>query len=290
MRRAPAVVVAALLVMTGCGQEERKTVPVGELVAAVEQTRAAPSQRIHMDMTMSAPGLDKPIHFTGDGAIENKTRKGRLTLDMSELTAFTGGTAQAGDGIMEEIVDGFTVYMRWPPFAKQIGTDKQWVKLDLQKAGEQQGFDFGAIAGGSQGDPTQQLDQLRAASDGVEVVGEEKVRGADTTHYKASVDLERYPDVAPAADREGVRKNVERLIELTGQKKIPTEVWIAHGSKRIVKTRVKTQAKVPRSGVTLHTDLTMELYDFGVDVGDVQPPPAEDTADLAELGAGSPAP
>jgi hypothetical protein len=54
-----------------------------------------------------------------------------------------------------------------------------------------------------------------------------------------------------------------------------------------VKTRVKTQTKVPQSGVTLQTDLTMELYDFGVDVGDVQPPPAEDTADLAELAAGS---
>src|SRR4051812_4291588 len=236
MRRVLAAIAAALAVLAGCGQGERRTVPVSELAAAVDQTRAAPSQRVHMDMTMSAPGLDKPIHFTGDGAIENKTRSGRLTLDMSELTAFTGGTPQAGDGIMEELIDGFTVYMRWPPFSKQIGTDKEWVKLDLQKAGEQQGFDIGALAGGGGGgDPTQQLDQLRAASGGVEVVGEEKVRGADTTHYKASVDLERYPDVA-AGDPERVRRSVDRLIELTGQKKIPTEVWIAHDSKRIVKT------------------------------------------------------
>jgi hypothetical protein len=113
------------------------------------------------------------------------------------------------------------------------------------------------------------------------------VRGVDTTHYKASVDLERYPDVAQAGDRERVRQSVDRLIELTGQKKIPTEVWIAHDSKRIVKTRVKTQTKVPQSGVTLQTDLKMELYDFGVDVGDVKPPPPEDTADLAELRGGA---
>jgi hypothetical protein len=279
---------AGLLVLAGCGQGERKTVPVGELVAAVDQTRAAPSQRVHMDISMSAPGLDKPIHFTGDGAIENKTRSGRLTLDMSELTPFIGGKAQAGDGIMEELVDGFTVYMHWPPFSKQLGTDKQWVKIDLQKAGEEQGFDLSALAsGGEGGDPTQQLDQLRAASDGVEVIGDEKVRGVDTTHYKASVDLARYPDVARAGDRERVRQSVDRLIELTGQKKIPTEVWIAHDSKRIVKTRVKTQTKVPQSGVTLQTDLKMELYDFGVDVGDVKPPPPEDTADLAELRGGA---
>src|SRR3954453_5792041 len=118
MRRALAAIAAGLLLLAGCGQGERKTVPVGGRVPAVDQTPAAPSQRVHMDISMSAPGLDKPIHFTGDGAIANKTRSGRLTLDMSELTAFTGGETQAGDGIMEELVDGFTVYMRWPPFSK----------------------------------------------------------------------------------------------------------------------------------------------------------------------------
>jgi hypothetical protein len=286
MRRALAAIAAALAVLAGCGGEKRETVPVEDLVAAVDQTRAAPSERVHMEITMSAPGLDEPIDFTGDGTIENKTRSGRLTLDMSELLPFLGAKTAAGDGIMQEVVDGFTVYVRWAPLTKQLGADKEWLKFDLQKAGEQQGFDLGALSGGQGGDPTQQLDQLRAASDGVEVGGQEKVRGADTTHYKASVDLERYPDVARMADRERVRQSVERLIELTGQKKIPTEVWIAHDSKRIVKTRVKTRTKVPQ-GVTLETDLRMELYDFGVDVGDVKPPPPEDTADVAELSGGS---
>src|SRR3954447_11492181 len=109
MRRAVAALVAVMAVVCGCGQKERQTVPVGDLVAAVDQTHAAPSQRIHMNMTMSAPALDKPVDFTGDGLIDNKTRKGRMTMDMSELTAFTGGTSSAGDGIAEQIIDGFTV-------------------------------------------------------------------------------------------------------------------------------------------------------------------------------------
>jgi predicted small lipoprotein YifL len=289
MRRAVAVILTGLLVLAGCGEKKRETVPVADLVAAVDQTRAAPSQRIHMDIDMSGIGLDSNLHMTGDGVVDNKTHKGRMTLDMSDLTELAGGTPSAGDGIAEEIIDGFTVWMRWPPFAKQVGTDKEWVKLDLQKLGKQQGFDFSALAGG-QGDPTQQLDELRAASDGVEVVGNETVRGVATTHYKATIDLERYPDVAAPADRDRVRRSVERLIELTGQKKVPTEVWIGHKTRRVHKMRVQTKVKIPNSGASLQMDQTMELYDFGVPVGDIKPPPASDTVDAADLAAGRQSP
>ena len=61
MRRAVAALLAGLVVLAGCGDKERKTVPVGDLVAAVDQTRAAPSQRIHMDSEMSGIGLDRAL-------------------------------------------------------------------------------------------------------------------------------------------------------------------------------------------------------------------------------------
>jgi len=171
--------------------------------------------------------------------------------------------------------------MRWAPFAKQIGTGKEWLKFDLQELGEQQGFDIGALTG-SQGDPTQQLDQLRAAKGAVEVLGEEKVRDEQATHYKATIDLRRYAEQAPPGDRERVRRSIERLIELTGTNEAPTEVWIGHDSHRIRRMRVKSRYKVPQGVGEIEQDMTIELFGFGWPVERIEPPPAAETADLAE--------
>jgi hypothetical protein len=287
MRRAIAGIFAALVVLTGCGRGERQTVPVGDLVAAVEQTRGAPSQRMHMDIQINA--IARELHMTGTGVFDNRRREGRMTLDMSDLADVAGDKFGPEADTADQLMIGYTAWMRWPPFAAQLGTDKEWVKFDLQKIGEQQGIDLQALSG-AQGDPTQQLDQLRAASGGVEVVGEETVRGVETTHYKASVDLKRYPKLVPAADRNRVRRSVDRLIELTGgQSEIPTEVWIGHQTKRVHKMRTRTQVELPNGG-GFDLDQTIELYDFGAPVGHVVPPPESETADLADLAAGAQTP
>jgi hypothetical protein len=54
--------------------------------------------------------------------------------------------------------------------------------------------------------------------------------------------------------------------------------------------RFKTKIKVPNAPGSFEMDQTMELYDFGVRVPDIQPPPPGDTADLADLSAGAQAP
>jgi hypothetical protein len=286
MRKGLALIAVAIALLPGCGQQQHRTVPVEDLISALDQTRDAPSQRVHMDFTMKMPGLDRKLHMNGDGAIDNRTRKGRVTLDMSELAKAAGGALGPDGGKAVEIIDGTTFWMRWGPLTQQLGAGKEWVKMDLQKLGEKQGLDFNALTG-VQGDPTSQLDQLRAASGDVEVVGDEKVRGVEATHYSATIDLKRYPEVARAADRERVRKSVDRLIQLTGQREIPTDVWVAHDSHRIVRSRTKSQVKVPQGG-KMEMDITMELYDFGVRVTGTDPPPPEDVADIADLpGAGA---
>jgi hypothetical protein len=287
MRRALALIAIALAVLPGCGQERHRTIPVKDLTAALDQTRDARSQRIHMDMKMKMPGVGRPMHMTGDGAIDNKTRKGRMTIDMLDLVRQSGGQIDPNGGKADEIINRFTVWMRWPPATAKLGGGKEWLKMDLQKIGEKQGFDFSALAG-AQGDPTSQLDQLRAVSGDVEVIGDETVRGAPTTHYGATIDLRRYPQVAPAGDRERVRKSVDRLIELSGSSTIPTEIWVDHRSHRIVRSRFVSQYKVPQGGGTMKMDVTMELYDFGVRVTGTDPPPPETVADAADLpGAGA---
>ena len=77
--------------------------------------------------------------------------------------------------------------------------------LDLGSSGQ-----FGQSA-------AEQLRMLRAVSGEVSDEGHEQVAGTDTTHYSATVDLRRYPDVMPEEQREAARMGVERLIEMTGQ-------------------------------------------------------------------------
>jgi hypothetical protein len=287
MRKGLALIALAIALLPGCGQEQHRTVPVEDLISALDQTREAPSQRIHVEMKMKAPGIGRPLHMDGDGVLDNRTRKGRMRIDMIDLVKQSGGQLDPNGGKMDEIIDRFTVWMRWPPLTEKLGGGKQWMKMDLQKLGEKQGFDFSALAG-AQGDPTSQLDQLRAISGDVEVLGNEDVRGEATTHYRATIDLRRYPEVARADDRERVRKSVERLIELSGQSKIPSEIWVSHGSHRIVRSRFVSEYKVPQGGGKMHMDITMELYDFGVRVTGIDPPPAEDVVDAADLpGAGA---
>src|SRR5215213_8760905 len=211
MRRGIALIVALLAVVPGCGQDERRTVPVGDLVAALKQTRAAPTQHVRIDIAVQAPGLGDQ-HLSGTGRFDNRAKRGRMSLDMSEFAALAGPELGPDARDAEQIIIGFTVYMRWSPFAKQLGTGKEWIKFDLQELGEEQGLDLGAFTG-PQGDPTQQLDQLRAAEDGVEVMGDDTVRGEAATHYKATVDLRRYAEQVSGGQRERVRRTVDRLVE-----------------------------------------------------------------------------
>jgi hypothetical protein len=279
MRRGIAPIAVALALLAGCGQEHKRTIPVGDVVAALDQTREARSERIGMKMDMKANG--QTVHMTGDGIMDNRTREGRFTLDMSDLSKLSGGQLGPGSGKAEEIVEGTTFWMRWAPLTKELAPGKEWLKMDMQELGRKQGFDFDALSG-VQGDPTSQLDQLRAVRGDVEVVGNETVRGVPCTHYRATVDLRRYPDVAAPQDRERVRKSVDRLIELTGESEIPTEIWVGHDTRRIHRTRFRSKVKVPQGG-KLEMDMTMDLYDFGVPVTGIEPPPANQVADAAEL-------
>ena len=273
MRKVLAAVIAAAAVLAACGEEERRTVPVADLIAAAKHTRAAESQRVQLDMTMAGPGLPGAAEVSGEGVIHNRTRRGRMTMDMSEVDPAAGQ--------VEQIIHGTRFWMRYPRLSQQLGGGKEWLEFDLQELGRRQGLDLNSIMPGTS-DPTQQLDQLRAASGDAEVLGTESVRGEETTHYRLTIDMRRYPETVEPAKREAARRSVERLIELAGTSESPTEVWIGHRTRMVHKMRVKAQAKLPQGG-TMRMDVRMEYYDFGAPVGDVSPPPAEKTASAAEL-------
>ena len=129
------------------------------------------------------------------------------------------------------------------------------------------------------------LRQLKAAGGDIEKVGEEDVRGVATTHYKATIDFERYPELVPADERAAARASMRQLIKLTGARTAPVEVWVDDDDlvRRLEQT---TKLTIPGAG-PMSMVQQLELYDFGTKVDIDVPDPAEvaDMTDLAGQGA-----
>ena len=255
--------ILATALLFGCGgEDERRMVPVADLIAALDQTKAAPSQRVHVE-SKTTSGL-QAIELEGDGVIDNRTQKGRLSLDMS-------GSAR---GRMEQIISGFTIWMKWDALSEQLGTDKQWVRTSASSRASTSTRSSAATAI----PPASWTSSARSAAMSRSWATKPSAGCRRPTTARRS-DLRRYPDVAKTGDRDRTRKSIDRLIELTGTSEIPTEIWVGHDTRRIHKTR--SNAKYEMNGQSMKMDVTMELYDFGAPVGDTDPPPPEDVYDLA---------
>lgn len=268
-----AVAVGAFLLLRG-GDD---TVPISTVAHAAEATSDAGGFKLAIDGSFELPQAGRTIPMKGSGALDPKGRRGRLLFDSAGPLAAAGG----GDGKIEQIFEGDVIYMKMPAIAKQLGGDKEWLRVDVQAAGRALGVDparFGQLGGN---DPRRMLDQIRSVSGDVKEVGSEKVRGTDTTHYEAEVDLRKYPDSLPEKDREQARVAVEQLIDQTGSPTYPMDLWI-DGDDLVRRVRVAYQFDVPGQQDGAKFQMTMEFYDFGTPI-DVKPPPAKDVQDLTDL-------
>jgi hypothetical protein len=247
----PAVVVA----LAGCGSSDDFSPDV--VARAADKTASAGGARMALTTRVQGQTL------RGNGFVDTKGRKARLRLTLP------------GAGEMETIFVNRVIYLRFPEaLSNQVPGGKQWLKLDLERFGKAKGIDLGALAGQAGSDPTSQLDQLRGAGD-VKKVGTETVRGVETTHYTATIDLRKAADKAPASQRAAARRSVENVIKLTGQSTVPVEVWIDDAGRL---RRQKVTQQVKGEPVTA----TIELYDFGAREA-VEPPPASETSDITDL-------
>ena len=233
---------------------------------AADKTSSAGSEKVSMTGTMDIAG--QTIRMSGDGAFDTNAHTGTFAVDMQP-------TGQSASLHMDEVMQGTTLYMKMPQSLSKL--PKPWVKLDLQQAGKKLGLDMSAMTS-NQNDPSQMLDYLRAGGN-VTKLGDDTVRGVATTHYRARVDLRKAADAAPASKRATVRKNAQRLIQLTGVKSYPVEVWI--DGKSLVR-RMKFTLNYGRLLAGAKFTISMDLYDFGTPVN-VQAPPADEVVDISQL-------
>jgi hypothetical protein len=273
-----AAVAVGASTLTACGGSAGDATARADVAGAASKTAAVKSYRTTIKTKMKLPNTSQEVTFTGDGIFDPKGRRGRMTLDLSQLKQLQ---AQNGSpysfGFAQLVMSGSDMYMRIP-FLKEIEPSlKPWVKVNVDEGGRAGGIDFSSfLQFGQGGNPTQALEYLRAAGK-VEKVGSDEIRGEQTTHYTAKVDLTKVANAAPAKNRESLRRAVNRVITLTGQRTIPVEIWI--GKDGLVR-REAYDEKLRLGGATTTLSSSLELYDFGTKV--IAPlPPAADVTDLS---------
>ena len=131
-----------------------------------------------------------------------------MNLDMGDVSKALPNNASNVDPAQLKaelrLVDK-VLYTRMGLLSQQLPKGKKWLKLDIEKLGKGLGIDVSQLS--QYNDPTKMLDYLRSSGD-VDEVGKEDVRGVETTHYRAKVDLDegdrtssraRAPRRAPAS-------------------------------------------------------------------------------------------
>jgi hypothetical protein len=216
------------------------------LAAAAANTADAGSAK--MTVALQAPVHGTPLSLRGDGAYDFRTGRGKLTLHLPPEHA-----AWLGRSTFKSIIDGDTTYMYDPE-------RRAWEILE--DSPPQSTLDvFTELV---PDDPTQILEFLAPGGE-VEKVGEESLFGTETTHYRATVDVEQLVGNAPA--------NVQKAVRASGMvhegDTLPVDVWVDDAG---LMRRLDLKGQL---GDVDNVALRLDLYDFGTEVDIKVPPPSK---------------
>lgn len=285
------ILVAALLVVAGCGASSSKAekvkvdgTPAG-LRAAAAATLDKSASQVTFTMTFGAEG--QSLALTGTGKLDAAGKRAEISFDGAPLASKLGSDvpAEAADAFKDirVVMDSTTMYMRFPLLAQMAGGGKEWVKVDLSSAGG-----LGDLVGGGGGgalgtDPSGFLRFLEGTGD-VQRVGSEDVGGAPTTRYSGTFTLQQ------ALDQSGDKAAVQRMVDQLKlpdsffATRIPFDAWVdGDGLVRKVHITMDLAALgASDSPAGAGVDMTMELGGFGEPV-DITVPSDDQTLDFSQL-------
>jgi hypothetical protein len=289
--------IVATSAIAGCGgSKDDDDAPAAKPAAAATTTTEAPAPA---SAAIPAPGDDDAIVRAVDAVAAQKggmavTMRGTITGKGQKTTKVRGNgkidrdqgrgsftvTTEAGatDLSIREVLDDDQLYLTSKLFTNKLPGKRSWMRIDLGKLQDTKGFDQAALGtNGPSQDPSQVLDYLRGAGP-AKRVGTAKIRGTQTTHYRADVDLKRA--LKAAEGKATAQRSIQSLIDVLGDKTtIPVEVWL-DGDHRVLRERVSYKATLQgvESAMTFTTDFTK----FGVPVS-VDAPASSDTVDGLKL-------
>jgi hypothetical protein len=260
MRRL-AVLAAIALVAAGCGGGGTGGAggSGGDLIASAA-AKSSQADSVKADFAIAGSGVEG----RGNGVFDKGGQgAGHLTMAV---------TSQGQTVTIETVNVGSVVYMRSAVFSRLgLPAGKEWVRLDLGRLAKQNGVDLGSLLDSSP-NPNGALAYLGGSTGNERKVGSEKVQGVPTTHYRATIDLAQAARNAHGSARDSIR----RVIDVSGLKVIPVDVWVDHDG--YVRKLIYSQV----AGTQQSAQVTMELHDFGSHV-QIASPPSDSVIDFMEI-------
>jgi hypothetical protein len=278
-----ALIAGPAVALSGCGAAN----VVDPVAQAATSSNAAPGYRLRLTAQISSPALPTPLAMTGTGAFDARDHIGSAAVTMN-----LGNSPQVVKALgtstlhIQELIDKQIIYVKLPPaLAAKVPGAKPWLKINLAAALAARGMPgLGSLQNGPMSsDPSQMLQYLRATSGHLTKVGSDTVDGFATTHYKATIQLDRVAKLAPAAQRAAVRQSIAALEKQTNVHQLPVDVWIDGG--HLVRRIRLSYAMNVATGQTMNMLMTVDIPQYGP-----QPlptfPPASQTTDLSsQLGS-----
>jgi hypothetical protein len=268
--------VGAVVALTGCGVSKT----IDPVAAAATKTENTGATKMSMIVAVEAPGASSPATITANGVVDQNAAD--VNIDASSLVGQSGLSVPAGSSGNVEVrylVENGdpVVYVNLPFLSNLLPGGKTWVRLDLQKAGNVLGVDVNQLLGQAGQNPAQVLDMLRA-SGSVDTVGPDTIDGVATTHYRASVDLQKL------AGQQGPlgQQLADRLAAAGVSVQLPVEVWIGNDDGLVHQLTFSEHGQ--HDGQNVGVDLTLKMSDYGSAV-DVQAPPADQVFDATDLAS-----
>jgi hypothetical protein len=296
---AAAILVVTALSAAACGSGSGTSAPSGPPLAVVQaasdRTISTGTAKAALSLTADLAHLPQGASastasngsFAVDatGAFDLASKASRIDLDLSHLPANMRSQVRGTRLVM--LIEQGAVYVE--AAGLKVSSAKPWIKLDSSNFGSGT-FDLSQLAVFS---PTQATDLLKQLGT-VTAAGHDTVRGAATTHYRASIDMGRALSIlgnsSTGSLTAGSGIGAGLFGSLLGNTMVPIDMWI-DGSGRLRKFTSQidvlpllkalvnafsfgTSTSTIPAGAKALIGLSFELYDFGAKV-DVAPPPAD---------------
>jgi len=237
------------------------------LIVGSSALKTADGKSARVETTADLPGATAGTRRTtkGSGIVDFTTGNGEFTVDAASL-GIPGATSLQLDSVSS------VFYIKG--LSALTGGLKPWIKLDLATLAKTAGAQSLNLF-----DPTANLNQLQGVTGTVRVVGKEKVRGTQTTHYAFNVDLLKAARLVAADKRAALQSAASSVANHT----VAVELWAdSQGRAR----KITQTIQVASGTISGQTKLTQEFYDFGIKVSVTAPPP-DQVLDASALFGGA---
>jgi hypothetical protein len=259
---AGAIITGAALVACGHGGSaapRNTATPTNVLNAAYATTTGSGTAKVDLTGQVDTMVNGKPetVPVTAHGVMDFANK----ATDLDE------SISGAANDITETRYLNGMLYQRIPSQMSSFANGKHWIAIDVNQMATNQGNGLGPLLAGAPSDPSNLMIYLTAVEGQVKTVGPDTVDRVRTTHYDATIDLNKVAALDPAAA--GTTKQLEQQI---GSSSLPVQLWVDQ------QDRLR-RISVDEQGGALHVMFTVTLSDYGTPVH-VIAPPSNDTDDL----------